>query len=72
MVEKYEIKKNEEFREKIKNGELIFYDEDDGNWDYYIQDEIIYAIAKTNEFCSTYFGNIKYYQRRKMLEKLEM
>ncbi|MBX4267160.1 hypothetical protein [Clostridium estertheticum] len=68
MVDSYEIKKNEEFREKIKNGELVLYAEDDSNWDYYIQDEIIYAIAKTDECCSTYFGSVKYYIIRKMLE----
>jgi len=72
MVEKYEVKKNEKFREKIKEGTLKFYAKGDSNWDYYIQDEIIYAIAKTDECCSSYFGSIKYYQRRKMLEKLKM
>lgn len=66
MLSKYDIKNNEDYREKIKNGVLELLSESDGNWNMYIDQKgkYVYYVAKTDSCCSGMFGDITYYFKR--------
>lgn len=61
-MDKYTININNEYRNKIKDGEYILFAESDGNFNYYINNNrTVYAIAKDDSCCSSFFGALSYF-----------
>jgi hypothetical protein len=64
-MDKYTIKRNEEYKIKIEKGEYRLLAIGNGNFDYYINvKNTVYSIAKTNECCSSYYGALEYFFNR--------